>query len=51
MEMKIVWRNPLQLIRTKRMLQRIRRDQFSAMFAVSARDVRQEFEGSKVESA
>jgi hypothetical protein len=44
MELKIVWRNPLPLIRTKRTMQRIRRDQFGAMYAVSALDLRQEFE-------
>jgi hypothetical protein len=45
MELKIVWRNPLPLIRTKRTLQRIRgRDQFGAVYAVSALDLRQEFE-------
>jgi hypothetical protein len=44
MELKIVWRNPLPLIRTKRTLQRIRRDQFGAVYAASALDLRQEFE-------
>jgi hypothetical protein len=44
MEMKIVWRNPLPLIRTKRTLQRIRRDRFGVVYAVSALDLRQEFE-------
>jgi hypothetical protein len=44
MELKIVWRNPLKLIRTKRTLQRIRRDQFGVVYAVSALDLRQEFE-------
>jgi hypothetical protein len=44
MELKIVWRNPLPLIRTKRTLQRIRRDQFGAVYAVSVLNLRQEFE-------
>ena len=44
MEMKIVWRNPLALIRTKRTLQRIRRDQFSAVYAVTTPELTQEFE-------
>jgi hypothetical protein len=44
MEMKIVWRNPLPLIRTKRTLQRIRRDRFGVVYTVSALDLRQEFE-------
>jgi len=44
MELKIVWRNPVPLIRTKRTLQRIRRDQFGTVYAVSALDLRQEFE-------
>jgi hypothetical protein len=44
MPLKIVWRNPLPLIRTKRTLQRIRRDQFGAVYAVTVRDLTQEFE-------
>jgi len=44
MELKIAWRNPLPLIRNKRTLQRIRKDQFGAAYAVSAVDLRQEFE-------
>jgi hypothetical protein len=28
MDLKILWRNPLSLIKTKRTLQRIRKDQF-----------------------
>lgn len=51
MEMKIVWRNPLPLIRIKRTLQRIRRDQFGAVYAVSALDLRQEFEVLQGEAA
>jgi hypothetical protein len=44
MELKIVWRNPLPLMRAKRTLQRIRRDQFGAVYAVSALNLVQEFE-------
>jgi hypothetical protein len=44
MALKIVWRNPLPLIRTERMLQRIRSDQFGAVYAVTGPDLRQEFE-------
>jgi hypothetical protein len=44
MELKIVWRNPVSLIKTKRTLQRIRSDQFGAVYAVSARDLAQQFE-------
>jgi hypothetical protein len=43
-DLKIVWRNPLPLIRTKRTLQRIRRDQFGAVYAVTALDLTQELE-------
>jgi hypothetical protein len=39
MYLKIVWRNPLPLIRTKRTLQRIRKDQFGAVYAVTAPDL------------
>lgn len=51
MELKIVWRNPLPLIRTKRTLQRIRRDQFGAVYTVSALDLWQEFEVLQGEAA
>jgi hypothetical protein len=44
MELKIVWRNPLPLTTAKRTLQRIRGNQFGAVYAVSALDLRQEFE-------
>jgi len=44
MRLKIVWRNPLPLIRTERTLQRIRKDQFDAVYAVSAPDLTMEFE-------
>jgi len=44
MEMKIVWRNPVPLIRTRRTLQRIRRDQFGAVYTVTALDLTQELE-------
>jgi hypothetical protein len=51
MEIKIVWRNPLPVIRTKRTLQRIRRDQFGTAYAISALDLRQEFEVLEGEAA
>jgi hypothetical protein len=51
MEIKIVWRNRLPIIRTKRTLQRIRRDQFGAVYAVSSLDLRQEFEVLQSEAA
>jgi hypothetical protein len=45
MDLKIVWRNPLPLIiRTKRTLLRIRKDQFGAAYAVTAPDLAQEYE-------
>jgi hypothetical protein len=44
MDLKIVWRNPVALIRTKRTLQRIGRDQFGAVYAVTALDLTQELE-------
>jgi hypothetical protein len=44
MEMKIVWRNPVPLIRTRRTLQRIRRDQFAEVYTVTALDLIQELE-------
>jgi hypothetical protein len=44
MEPIIVWRNPMPLTRTKRTLQRVRRDQFAAVYAVSALDLKQELE-------
>jgi hypothetical protein len=44
MELKIVWRNALPLIRAKRTLQRIRSDQFGTVYAVSATDLTQQFE-------
>jgi hypothetical protein len=43
MDLKIVWRNPVALIRTKRTL-RIGRDQFGAVYAVTALDLTQELE-------
>jgi hypothetical protein len=51
MELKIVWRTPLLLIRIKRTLQRIRRDQFGAVYSISAPDLRQEFEVLQDEAA
>ena len=44
MDLEIVWRNPLPLVRTKRTLQRIRKDQFGAVYAVTAQDYTREFE-------
>jgi hypothetical protein len=44
MELKIVWRNPLLLIRTKRTLERIKSDQFGALYAVTNPDLTQQFE-------
>jgi hypothetical protein len=44
MDLKVVWRNPLSLIKTKRTLQRIRRDQFWAVYWVTGPDVTQELE-------
>ena len=50
MGLKSVRRNPVPL-RTKRTLRRIRRDQFSAAYAVSALDLMQEFEVLQGEAA
>jgi hypothetical protein len=44
MELKVVWRNPLPLVRTKRTLQRIRSDRFGAVYAVTAPDLTREYE-------
>lgn len=44
MALEIVWRNPLPLARTEHKLQRIRSDQFGAVYAVTDLDLRQEFE-------
>ena len=44
MDLEIVWRNPLPLVRTKRTLQRIRKDQFGAVYAVATPDLTQEYE-------
>jgi hypothetical protein len=44
MDLKIVWRNPLPLIRTKRTLERIRSDPFGALYAVTNPDLTQQFE-------
>ena len=44
MEMKIVWRNPVPLIRMKRTVQRIRSAQFGAVYTVTALDLTQELE-------
>jgi hypothetical protein len=42
--LKVVWKNPLPLIRTKPALQRISSDQFGAAYAVTAQDFTREFE-------
>ena len=44
MALKIVWRNPLPLSGTERGLQRIRSDQFGAVYAVTGPDLTREFE-------
>ena len=44
MALKVVWKNPLPLIRTKPTLQRISSDQFGAVYAVSVQDFTREFE-------
>jgi hypothetical protein len=44
MTLKIVWRNPHLLTATKPKLQRIRSDESGAVYAVTARDLTQEFE-------
>jgi hypothetical protein len=38
-KLKIIWRNPVSFITTKRTLWRIRRDQFGAVYAVCATDL------------
>ena len=44
MDLKIVWRNPLSLIKTKRTLQRIRKNQLGAVYSVAGPDLTQELE-------
>jgi hypothetical protein len=44
MALKVVWKNPLPLIRTKPTLERISSDQFGTVYAVTAQDFRREFE-------
>jgi hypothetical protein len=47
MALEIVWRSPLTLVRPELMLERIRSDQFSAVYAVyavTAPDLTEEFE-------
>jgi hypothetical protein len=43
MRLKIIWRNPVSFITTKRTLWRIRRDQFGALYAIVATDLTQQF--------
>jgi len=42
--LKVVWKNPLPLIRTKPTLWKIGSDQFGAVYAVTAQDYTREFE-------
>jgi hypothetical protein len=44
MDLQILWRNPLSLLKTKGTLQRIRKDQFGAVYSVTDPDVTQELE-------
>jgi hypothetical protein len=44
MELTIVWRNPLPLVRFKRTLQRIISNELGAVYEVTAPDLTQEFE-------
>lgn len=44
MTLKIVWRNPLPLTKVERTLQRIRSDQFGAVYVVTTPDLTEEYE-------
>ena len=44
MALKVVWKNPLPLIRTNPTLQRISSDQCGAVYAATAQDFTREFE-------
>jgi hypothetical protein len=44
MDLTIVWRNPVSLIKSKRTLQRIRKDQFGAEYSVTGPDLTQELD-------
>ena len=44
MRLEIVWRNPLPLARTEHKVQRIKSDQFGAVYAVTNPDFTEEFE-------
>jgi hypothetical protein len=44
MDLKIVWRNPLSIIKTKRTLLRIRKKQFGAAYSITGLDLKQELE-------
>jgi hypothetical protein len=44
MDLTIVWRNPVSLIKRKRTLQRIRKDQFGAVYSVTGPDLTQELD-------
>jgi hypothetical protein len=41
--LKVAWKNPLPLIRTKPRLQRISSDQFGTVYAVTVQDFTREF--------
>jgi hypothetical protein len=44
MDLTIVWRNPVSLIKSKRTLQQIRKDQFGAVYSVTGPDLTQELD-------
>jgi hypothetical protein len=43
-KLKIIWRNPVSFIATKRTLWRIRRDEFGAVYAVCGTGLTQQLE-------
>ncbi|MGO9676225.1 MAG: hypothetical protein ACLPW4_03150 [Candidatus Sulfotelmatobacter sp.] len=44
MRLEIVWRNPIPLARMERTVQRVRTEQFGALYIVTNPDTRREFE-------
>jgi len=44
MDLTIAWRNPVSLIKSKRTLQRIRKDQFGAVYSVTGPNLTQELD-------
>ena len=44
MRLQIVWRNPIPLAKMERTVQRVRNEQFGALYVVTNPDTRQEFE-------